>query len=289
MNDAGMASQEIDAARAALARDGFALVPGLLGERALDELREAIAAVVAFDGSDDLLRAPDGQVRTLTYPLDKHPVFLRHLGDPGLVSLALGLSPNPAEMVLTWEDILLKPAFTGLAVPAHQDIALQSVHGGVFSLGIHLDDADDNPLRFLPGTQSLGALTRDQVRRLAAERTFVSVRPRAGDVLVHDVLVVHESLANTGPRPRTTWYLEFRTLEMLRRDGPWSTTWVAKRRRLLFLAAARRQAEGLPALWPPLCGDETHEALVAGQPELRVPHVGGGIGYDLSSPYYHFD
>jgi ectoine hydroxylase-related dioxygenase (phytanoyl-CoA dioxygenase family) len=265
-----------------LHRVGFALVEGAVDPITIANLRRAVETVITTSDSPDLLRAADGHVRKLTYPLDKHSAFLPALAHPGILELALAISPDPEGLVLTWEDVLVKPACVGLAVPIHQDLALQCVTGGVFSLGVHLDDADDNPVCFLPGSHRGGPLTRSDLP--TRDASFVAVRPRAGDIVIHDVLTVHYSDANIGPRPRHTWYLEFRTQAQLR-NGPWDARWIAARRAILFHAAARRAS----GPWPPLAPGETREEWLCDPPCLRVPHVVGGIEYDSASPYYHFD
>jgi hypothetical protein len=210
------------------------------------------------------------------------------LAHPRLVGLASEISPRADELLLTWEDVLHKPALHGEAVPVHQDLAMQSLPGPVYSLGVHLDDAADNPVWFLPGSHRLGPQTRDQVHALRARGGFVPLAPRPGDVLIHDVLCVHSSDANTSPRPRTTWYLEFRTLSQLRADGRWPERWAQQRRALLFHACAARQAAGLDVSWPALGPGETVAGWLERPAELRVPHVDHGVEYDLTSPWYHF-
>lgn len=264
-----------------LQRDGFALVKEAIDGPTVAAVRHAVESVISSSRSADLLRCPDGNVRKLTYPLDKDPAFLPAVAHPGILGLALAISPNPSELVLTWEDVLVKPSRVGLAVPIHQDLALQCPTGGVFSLGVHLDDADDNPVWFLPGSHRRGPMTRDQLP--ASTSGFVAVRPRAGDVVVHDVLAAHYSDANTSSRSRHTWYLEFRTKSQLR-DGPWNAEWVAARRGILFHAAAAR-GDGV---WPPLGPGESREGWLGTPARLRVPHVGDGVEYDVTGPYYHF-
>jgi hypothetical protein len=279
----------IDKLSESLARDGFVLVPNALDPETTASLRAAVEDTIKSSNSPDLLRAPDGHVRKLTYALDKHPAFLGALCHPGLLGLALGLSPDPVDIVLTWEDVLVKPARVGLEVPVHQDLALQCVRGGVYSLGVHLDDAKDNPVWFLPGSHKLGPLTRTEIRTLREQGGFVALRPGAGDVIVHDVLVAHYSEANTAETSRYAWYLEFRTRAQLRRDGPWSEDWLEKRRAILFHAAAIRAASHAPTIWPPVGEGETRDDWLSKPLSCRVPHVTESVGYDLNSPYYHFD
>jgi hypothetical protein len=203
--------------------------------------------------------------------------------------LASEISPCAAELVLTWEDVLYKSALKGEAIPVHQDLALQSLPGPVYSLAVHLDDARDNPVCFLPGSHRLGPQSKAQVNALRERGGFVPVAPQPGDVLVHDGLCVHYSDANTSSRPRATWYLEFRTLSQLRADGRWPDCWAQQRRALLFHACAARHAAGLEVSLPKLGPGETHQGWLERPLELRIPHVGHGVSYDVTSPWYHFE
>lgn len=222
--------------RERLDRDGFALVPGVVDVACLRSLLGAVTDALAGPDHPDVLRDALGGVRKITYPLSKDPRFLIELAHPRLLELAAHISPAGEELVLTWEDVLHKPARHGEAVPVHQDLALQSLRGPVYSLGLHLDDASDNPVYFLPGSHRLGPQTRTQVGELRERGGFIPIAPQAGDVLVHNVLCVHYSEANHGPRPRTTWYFEFRTLSQLRAEARWPERCAHQRRALLFHA-----------------------------------------------------
>ena len=278
------AATTLSGARMGLERDGFVHLRNQLEPDLVADLNAALQTVVAED-SADLLRAPDGHVRKVTYPLDKHPAFLPAVAHPRILGLALALSPKPEQLVLTWEDILMKPGGVGLPVPVHQDLALQWHGGGVFSIGVHLGDAALNPVEFSPGSHVGGPLTRHDVR--AHRGPFLPVAPAAGDIVVHDALVVHRSGPNTSARQRSTWYLEFRTLDQLA-GGPWPKAWALDRRALLFHAVAARREAGLEADWPPLGPGESVASWLARSQRLCIPHVSDGVDYDRSSPWFHF-
>ncbi|MEQ1503712.1 MAG: phytanoyl-CoA dioxygenase family protein [Myxococcota bacterium] len=274
--------------REKLRRDGFALVPGVVGDGFVASTRTAIGELLGGPSHPDLLRDHAGQVRKIAYPLALDPRFVIALAEPALIALASEISPAPDELVLTWEDVLYKAPLVGEAVPVHQDLAMQSLPGPVYSLGVHLEEATDNPVWFLPGSHRLGPQTKDQVTALRRGCGFVPLAPRAGDVLVHDALCVHYSDANTGAGARTTWYLEFRTLTQLRADGRWPDSWARSRRAILFHACAAREAMGLMVRWPDLGPGESLEGWLSGEAEFRVTHVSQGVDYDLTSPWYHF-
>ncbi|MCC6648434.1 MAG: phytanoyl-CoA dioxygenase family protein [Polyangiaceae bacterium] len=277
--------------RAQLSQEGFATVQQCVDAELLESVDAALTHVLSGPGNSDILLGATGLPRKITYPLAMDRRFLVALAHPSLMRLAIAISPDPEELVLTWEDVLYKPPLTGECVPVHQDhqdLAFQSLGGPVYSLGVHLDDAGANPIFFLPGIHRLGPLTPSEVKALRTTREFVSVAPRAGDVAIHDVLCVHYSVANLAPAPRRTWYLEFRTTRQLAEDGRWPATWARRRRALLFHACAARLALGLTTEWPPLGAGETREQWLAEPFVPRVPHVSHGVEYDLTSPWFHF-
>jgi ectoine hydroxylase-related dioxygenase (phytanoyl-CoA dioxygenase family) len=287
-NSFGTPDSTTEGLRAQLARDGVVTVQQVVDEELLASIRAAIGTVLDGPGSADLLRADSGSVRKITYPLSLDRRFLTALAHPGLLGLAVAISPEPEQLVLTWEDVLHKAPRNGEAVPVHQDLAMQSLPGPVYSLGVHLDDAIENPIWFLLGSHRFGPQTAEQVKALGRRGGFVAVAPRAGDVVIHDALCVHRSDANTGSAPRSTWYLEFRTTRQLVADGRWPASWARQRRALLFHACAARAQQGLATVWPPLGPGESIDGWLREPMVLRVPHVSHGVEYDVASPWYHF-
>lgn len=271
-----------------LSREGFATVRQCVDGEFLESVGAALADVLSGPGSADVLLGATGLARKVTYPLAMDRRFLVAVAHPSLVNLAVAISPDPERLVLTWEDVLYKAPFTGEAVPVHQDLALQSLPGPVYSLGVHLNDAGANPIFFLPGSHRLGPQTATEVKALRRSGDFVAVTPVAGDVVIHDVLCVHYSDANLAPAPRSTWYLEFRTTRQLAEDGRWPAVWARQRRALLFHACAARQEMGLTTVWPPLGPGESLEQWLAEPFVPRVPHVSHGVDYDVTSPWFHF-
>jgi len=64
---------------------------------------------------------------------------------------------------------------------------------------------------------------------------------QTGDVLIHDVMVIHGSQAAQGETMRRTIYLEFRSVEQILEDGPWDSAWIERRLNLLDLALRRHR------------------------------------------------
>jgi hypothetical protein len=94
-----------------------------------------------------------------------------------------------------------------------------------------------------------------------------------GDVLVHDVMLVHGSEATLANKLRRTIYYEFRPAEQIMAEGPWGPEFIDQRLRLIALGRAewQRQNPGDEAFeWnvsgefePAISGDEAEELRVA--------------------------
>ena len=271
-----------------LERDGFVHLPGVLD--ADDAARLAILSLRSLDDyaqSDDLVRTDQGVPVKLLYPLDKYQDFVSVLGGRPVRQIVDAILPVD-DSVLTWEDVLIKPPAVGVEVGVHQDIGLDPTRDTVHSLGISLNGDQDNPVFFLPGSHRLGPLTRDAVTALRQDclDQFQPVVTQPGDVVIHNVHVLHHSEPNRSPRPRATWYLEFRSMRSLLENGPWDSEWVHRRRAIWVHARA--------AAGDAIGNDEADavraqlELLVSGAGTLRVPHVTETVRYDSASPYNHF-
>ncbi len=102
---------------------------------------------------------------------------------------------------------------------------------------------------------------------------MIQVELEPGDVLVHDVMIVHGSEAVQGNRLRRTIYYEFRAAEQIAAEGPWDAEWVDRRLRLVPVALrehARRNPDEPQFAWnvspgvaPDASGDDDAELRIA--------------------------
>ena len=141
-----------------------------------------------------------------------------------------------AEYICTHDWMVVKNAGDDQSVGWHQDF----VHDGVCSvinIGIHLDDAIEDAVRFLPGARSGAediAVCAKQFDMNSPEVTPAQVS--AGGITVHDVLLVHGSPKLERQKQRKTLYLEFRPLAMLQGHPTIKPEYIALRRKLYDLA-----------------------------------------------------
>ena len=271
-----------------LERDGFVHLPGVID--ADDAARLSILSLRSLDDyatSDDLVKTDQGVPVKLLYPLDKYHDFVSVLGSHPVRQIVDAILPVD-DSVLTWEDVLIKPPSVGVEVGVHQDIGLDPTRDTVHSLGISLNGDQDNPVYFLPGSHRLGPLTRDAVETLRQDclDQFQPVVTQPGDVVIHNVHVLHHSEPNRSPRPRATWYLEFRSMRSLLESGPWNSDWVHQRRAIWVHA----RADAGDAIGNDEAGavKAQLELLLSGAGTLRVPHVTETVRYDSASSYNHF-
>jgi ectoine hydroxylase-related dioxygenase (phytanoyl-CoA dioxygenase family) len=235
-------------------RNGYLILRDWIPYDLLSRLQQAGQAwieqgkrVSAEAGGDDYMFAqrPHGRVMfRVNYLHDKgQPASLELLGCPQVLAVAESLcGPN---FVPTYESMVFKQAGDGEAIPWHQDAVHPRRHR-IFNFDLYLDHsrAGAGALRVIPGSQT----AKHDVCRLRDERGWegddvIQVEMAPGDVLLHDVMVVHGSEHVEGKDLRRTIYYEFRAAEEIVEDGPWDREWIDRRLRLVHPALARyRQA-----------------------------------------------
>jgi hypothetical protein len=199
---------------------------------------------------------------------------LELLGSPEL--LGIGESLAGPDFVPTYESLVFKQAGDGAPIPWHQD-ALHPRSRRVTNVDVYLDDslAGQGALRVLPASQQRkvdACALRDEYGW--EPPGFVEVEMAAGDVLLHDVMVVHGSPPTTGNALRRTLYYEFRSAQQIRDEGPWDAGWVERRMRLMAPALSAHAAafpDATPFDWRP-SPELRPEPLGDAHTELRVAH-----------------
>jgi len=198
---------------------------------------------------------------------------LELLGSPAVLGIAESLA-GP-DFVPTYESLVFKGEGDGAAIDWHQDAVHPRTHR-IFNVDVYLDAsrAGEGALRVAPGSQRAPV----DVCQLQEEYGWdapgvLQVELEPGDVLVHDVMIVHGSEAVQGNRLRRTIYYEFRAAEQIAAEGPWDAEWVDRRLRLLPVALrehARRNPDErqfawniTPELAPATSGDDAAELRIA--------------------------
>mgnify|MGYP001038005462 FL=1 len=266
---------------------GYVVLPGRIPADLLARLQKAADEWIATGRAlgPDSPEGPDYQWATrggarrmfrVDYLHGKgSPASLELLGSPAVLGIAESLAG--ADLVPTYESLVFKDAGDGAAIDWHQDAVHPRTHR-IFNVDVYLDAsrAGEGALRVAPGSH----LAPVDVCQLQDEYGWdapgvVQVELEPGDVLVHDVMVVHGSEAVTGNRLRRTIYYEFRAAEQIQAEGPWDAEWVDRRMRLLPLgleAHARRFPEQEQFRWnasPQVRPEMSDDA----EAELRIAHL----------------
>ena len=202
------------------------------------------------------------------------PASLELLGSPEILGVAQSLA-GPS-FVPTYESLVFKSEGDGAAIPWHQDAMHPRTHR-IFNIDIYLDAsrAGEGALRVLPGSHR-GPMDICYIRDEHGWNPpgAIQVELEAGDVLVHDVMIVHGSEPVRDKPLRRTIYYEFRPAEQILAEGPWDREWLDARLRLVPLGLAShatRRPTAAQFSWQP--ADELRPAPAAdAQTELRVVH-----------------
>ena len=266
-------------------RDGYLVLKHLIPQELLGRLQVAAQDWIeqgersTDDGEGDFVFADGDDGRRLFRVNYVHalgqPASLELLGCPEILAVAESLTgPN---FVPTYESLVFKGEGDGAPIRWHQD-AVHPRNHRIVNVDVYLDDSlpAEGSLRVVPGSQHEVADTCELEAAYGWDLPgMIKTDLRAGDVLLHDTMLVHGSEAVRGNRLRRTLYYEFRPAEQIITEGPWDREWIGQRLRLipLGLRAHRRR---FPAhaqfdwrvddgLRPDVGADE-HE-------ELRVVHA----------------
>lgn len=241
--------------------EGLLAVRGLLGGEELDALRRETLALVqraARERPDDPDYAykeheltGDSVPYRIEYVVDKTPACRALLGHPFVLRSVEKLQGRT--FVPTWDSMVFKQAGAGAAIPWHRDQELDyEPERQIFNVDFYLDGSDlTNCLWAVPGSHRWGTEeARAELARLGADgfgrEGAVPLTMEPGDVLFHDILVLHGSPPARSVLRRVLYY-EFRPAEVERRHGPHVPEYIPLKQRVL-LACLRARAEA-PYAW----------------------------------------
>ncbi len=170
------------------------------------------------------------------------PEYLILLGSPQLLDVANSLCGKDA--LPTYESLMIRTlgdeTFTGL----HQDM-IHDRTSCVPTFCVYLTDAspDDGSVRVIPETQH-EKHDLNQFANLFRKNqwNFLNLNAKAGDLLIHDVMTIHDSPALTRRKQRKTIYFEFRSNEHLAQNPLFPNEWIEKRRELVAISRRKYSA-----------------------------------------------
>jgi ectoine hydroxylase-related dioxygenase (phytanoyl-CoA dioxygenase family) len=177
---------------------------------------------------------------------------LELLGSPQVLAVAESLCGE--DFVPTYESMVFKKAGDGEKIPWHQDAVHTRKHR-VFNFDLYLDTSKigGGALRVVPKSQRAIQDACGVAEAFAWDIPgVIHVELEPGDVLLHDVMVLHGSERTLGAALRRTIYYEFRSSDMISEEGPWDAEWMKKRLQLVPAALecfAARYSEHAQFQW----------------------------------------
>ena len=213
---------------------GWLVLPAMLGSDELSALHSDMDQLArrASPGLEDFsfgVGHEDGSdiLRRVEYVTDKSKAARAMMGHP-IVLAAVERIAGP-DLFPTQDAMVLKMPGQGIAVPWHRDNASTDEYPSdppVFIADFYLDEADlDTCLWVRPGSHRLTdaetleateRFNRDGVSTEDAEPVLL----HAGDVLLHNVRLLHGSPPNTSSKLRRVIYYTFHTVHVEWEHGP---------------------------------------------------------------------
>ncbi|NHN27161.1 phytanoyl-CoA dioxygenase family protein [Flavobacterium jejuense] len=214
--------------------EGFVKITDCLSTELLKKLQLFIDEVVADEN--------DTQKVTLQVDDKKFVTNIQLLGyKNNLTCLELLASPFLLEVAQTicgadffclQEFAVIKNLGDNLPVLWHQDMIHQRT-GYCFMVGVYLDDANtnDGALKVIPKSHISNKNICDVIKE-----EYVEIPMQAGDILVHDMMLVHSSEPLQVNQKRRVVYFEFLSATQVEKEGIYSNELVANRTNLLNVA-----------------------------------------------------
>lgn len=217
-------------------KNGFAIVPNVMGVAQIEALSETLAQVQlnasvkqragrAF-GIRRLLEVVPA-VRALAESAQLQSMIAPILGEQSRVVRGIFFDKTP---VANWK------------VPWHQDVTIAvrerkevagfvawSIKAGVIhvqppieilesivTVRLHLDDTDETngALRVIPGSHQQGLLSDEMIQQCKAQQIAVTCRVERGGVLFMRPLLLHASSTATQPAHRRVLHLEYSAMDL---------------------------------------------------------------------------
>jgi ectoine hydroxylase-related dioxygenase (phytanoyl-CoA dioxygenase family) len=191
------------------------------------------------------LRTGKDVLRRIEYVIDKSDPMKALLGHPFILRSVEKVQGN--NLIPTWDSMVLKAPDEGVIVPWHRDGGVIDGNDDprpIFNVDFYLDEADlKTCLWVIPGSNLWVKEKADERCRLPGFDTSdaIPVPMQPGDVIFHNVLVLHGSPSGDGNPLRRTVYYEFRPGEVEAKWGPHVLQYYGLKQQVLLDCIERRK------------------------------------------------
>ena len=238
--------------------NGFLVIRNVLRGEELklvqDEMMKLVERGTAADPNDpyypDFMykrhsRTGQNVFARVEYVIDKSDVMKALLGHPFILRSVGKLQGR--NFIPTWDSMVLKVPNDGAIVPWHRDD--QTPEGfedprPIFNVDFYLDEADlQTCLWVIPGSNHW---TREEAEARCQREGFdtsdaIPVPMQPGDVIFHNIMVLHGSPEGQGNPLRRTVYYEFRPGEIEAAIGPHTLQYLTLKQEVLLDCIERRK------------------------------------------------
>lgn len=162
--------------------------------------------------------------------------LLSVLTDEKVTKIVSALCANDA--LLTADMVIFKRLSCNAEIPWHQDFIENNTDNSIITIGIYLDDSPvgEGNVQFVSGTHT----EKQDVCQVAhgnnQPEEVIEFDAKAGDIVVHNPMVLHRSGTMLGQQRRRTLYLEFRSQSNIQSHADWPPEFLAARQQLMSLA-----------------------------------------------------
>jgi phytanoyl-CoA hydroxylase len=238
--------------------NGFLVVRNVLAGEELARVQAAMQkeldkGAAGVEGDDDYMYGKGGKtgdkvLRRIEYVIDKSDQMKVLLGHPFILRSVERL--QGVNFIPTWDSMVIKMPNEGIIVPWHRDASVPSgaIHAKpIFNVDFYLDPSDlKTCLWVIPGSNKWSE--KEAYERCKRDEDFdtsdaVPVPLNAGDVIFHDITVLHGSPSGDGNDLRRTVYYEFREAEVEEEFGPHIPAYIPIKQQILLACIERRANE----------------------------------------------
>lgn len=185
-------------------------------------------------------------LKRIEYVVDKSDPMKVLMGHPYILkSVELLQGRN---FIPTWDSMVVKMPDEGIIVPWHRDAAFPEGcpdERPIFNVDFYLDKADlKSCLWVIPGSHTW---SKEEALERCRQDGFdtsdaIPVPMEPGDVIFHDITVLHGSPSGDGNNLRRTIYYEFRPAEIELQFGPHKPEYIPLKQQVLQACLQRRAA-----------------------------------------------
>lgn len=244
--------------------NGFLVIRGVIGAEELGSLQEQMSALVeegvagGAGNEDHLYRVRQGGQRVYwrtEYVIDKTDAAKALLGHPFILRTVEKLQGR--NFIPTWDSMVVKVPDQAAPVPWHRDAMVPDGSTDprpLFNVDFYLDEADlSSCLWVIPGSNLWDRERADERCRRPGFDTedAVPVPMQPGDVILHNIQLLHGSPEGDGNGLRRTIYYEFRPAEIEVAFGPHTLEYLGLKQQLLLDCLDRRQEKAYGAAEEP--------------------------------------